>query len=64
MQVEASQNQWPELITGIDQWKQKYLYPFGNIAPIPDDQAHGKDGATEKLYEGLVSHAPISGDAE
>lgn len=25
------------LNSGIDQWKIKYLYPFGNIAPIVDD---------------------------
>mgnify|MGYP006122172061 CR=1 FL=1 len=25
------------LNSGIDQWKVKYLYPFGNIAPIVDD---------------------------
>ena len=29
-------NQWAELNTGLDQWKQKYLYPFGDIAPIHD----------------------------
>lgn len=37
IQMEVSQNEWPELITGIDQWKQKYLYPFGAIAPLPDE---------------------------
>ena len=34
IQDSTSSSQWPELSTGIDQWKKKYLYPFGNIAPI------------------------------
>jgi hypothetical protein len=40
------------------------LYPFGAIAPIPDDQAAGKEGATEKLYDGLVSQNPIGSTVE
>ena len=31
---EALEAKWKELNMGIDQWKHKYLYPFGNIAPI------------------------------
>ena len=31
---EALESKWKELNMGIDQWKHKYLYPFGNIAPI------------------------------
>ena len=31
---EALEAKWQELNMGIDQWKHKYLYPFGNIAPI------------------------------
>ena len=31
---EALEGKWKELNMGIDQWKHKYLYPFGNIAPI------------------------------
>lgn len=31
---EALEAKWRELNMGIDQWKHKYLYPFGNIAPI------------------------------
>ena len=33
---ETAAAQWAELNTGIDQWKLKYLYPFGNIAPLKD----------------------------
>ena len=32
---EALEAKWRELNMGIDQWKHKYLYPFGNIEPIP-----------------------------
>ena len=32
---EALEKKWKELNMGIDQWKHKYLYPFGNIEPIP-----------------------------
>ena len=31
---EALESKWKELNMGIDQWKHKYLYPFGNIEPI------------------------------
>mmetsp|Transcript_24783 Transcript_24783/g.33158 ORF Transcript_24783/g.33158 Transcript_24783/m.33158 type:complete len:208 (-) Transcript_24783:1538-2161(-) len=31
---EALERKWKELNMGIDQWKHKYLYPFGNIEPI------------------------------
>ena len=34
MQDEALEKKWKELNMGIDQWKHKYLYPFGNIEPI------------------------------
>jgi hypothetical protein len=27
------ENKWKELNMGIDQWKQKHLYPFGAISP-------------------------------
>lgn len=27
---------WKELNNGIDQWKGKFLYPFGDIAPISE----------------------------
>lgn len=33
---EALESKWQELNMGIDQWKHKYLYPFGNIAPITE----------------------------
>ena len=36
IQEDTAAAQWSELNTGIDQWKLKYLYPFGNIAPLPD----------------------------
>lgn len=36
IQEDTAALQWSELNTGIDQWKQKYLYPFGNIAPMAD----------------------------
>jgi hypothetical protein len=29
IQEEIVEKKWNELNTGIDQWKQKYLYPFG-----------------------------------
>jgi hypothetical protein len=51
IQDNAAASQWAELNTGIDQWKQKYLYPFGAIAPIGDDEKN----STEKLYGGYVS---------
>ena len=31
---EALEKKWKELNMGIEQWKHKYLYPFGNIEPI------------------------------
>ena len=37
IQEDTAAAQWSELNTGIDQWKLKYLYPFGNIAPLRDD---------------------------
>lgn len=33
IQEEIVEKKWNELNTGIDQWKQKYLYPFGQILP-------------------------------
>ena len=33
IQDEIQETKWNELNTGIDQWKQKYLYPFGKIFP-------------------------------
>ena len=36
IQEDTAAAQWSELNTGIDQWKLKYLYPFGNIAPLKD----------------------------
>lgn len=36
IQEDTAAAQWSELNTGIDQWKLKYLYPFGNIAPLTD----------------------------
>lgn len=44
-------NQWAQLNTGLDQWKQKYLYPFGDIAPILDSQARDLQ-AKERVHEG------------
>ena len=35
---EALEKKWKELNMGIDQWKHKYLYPFGQIEPIPASQ--------------------------
>lgn len=31
---EALEKKWKELNMGIEQWKHKYLYPFGQIEPI------------------------------
>ena len=42
---EALESKWQELNMGIDQWKHKYLYPFGNIAPI-DPQKSIETAAT------------------
>ena len=44
---------------GFDNWKNKYLYPFGDIAPIPDDQADGKKGSTEMIYDSFATHVDM-----
>ena len=43
---------------GLEAWKKKYLYPFGNIAPVPDFDlgAHGDAAA--------IQHAPKQEAAE
>ena len=60
IQESTAASQWAAVNTGLDQWKQKYLYPFGNIAPIPD--AKGK--ATEELYGGLASEIDFGNGAQ
>ena len=59
IQESTAASQWAAVNTGLDQWKQKYLYPFGNIAPIPD--ATGK--VTEELYGGLASQVDLENGA-
>ena len=31
-------SKWRELNMGIEQWKMKYLFPFGKINPIGQDE--------------------------
>lgn len=40
---EALEQKWKELNMGIDQWKHKYLYPFGKIAPILSSEVQQKN---------------------
>ena len=41
-----------DLNMNVEQWKHKFLYPFGNIAPIADkiskDEDDNIDGETDK----------------
>jgi len=32
----AAASQWPELENGTEYYKRKFLFPFGDIAPIVD----------------------------
>ena len=46
MQDEALEKKWKELNMGIDQWKHKYLYPFGNIEPIQASVSQSTQAST------------------
>ena len=41
----AAASQWPELENGTDYYRNKFLFPFGDIAPIVD-KGPGKDDAS------------------
>ena len=43
---EALERKWKELNMGIDQWKHKYLYPFGQIEPIPASSVASTQAST------------------
>ena len=43
---EALEKKWKELNMGIDQWKHKYLYPFGNIEPIQPSSEQSTQAST------------------
>ena len=45
---EALEGKWKELNMGIDQWKHKYLYPFGNIAPIDIKSVETTQASTQE----------------
>ena len=38
---------WKELNMGIEQWKHKYLFPFGAILPISDQEYQKKLAASQ-----------------
>ena len=43
---EALEKKWKELNMGIDQWKHKYLYPFGQIEPIEPSMGQSTQAST------------------
>ena len=43
---EALEKKWKELNMGIEQWKHKYLYPFGNIEPLPASSVASTQAST------------------
>lgn len=45
---EALEKKWKELNMGIEQWKHKYLYPFGQIEPIQVTQSQSTQASTIK----------------
>jgi hypothetical protein len=40
---DRQEQKWKELNMGIDQWKHKYLYPFGQIQPKKQTEAVSKE---------------------
>jgi hypothetical protein len=57
---EALESKWNELNLGIDQWKHKYLYPFGQIAPIESSKAGSSTAAGSITNIGSVNQSHIS----
>ena len=46
----AAASQWPELENGTDYYKRKFLFPFGDIAPIVDKGPGASDNGL--LHDG------------
>ena len=57
---EALESKWNELNLGIDQWKHKYLYPFGQIAPIENSKGGASTAAGSSVNIGSVNQSHIS----
>lgn len=39
----------------VEQWKYKFLYPFGNIAPIPSDTKQNRNLTNAGVRDSLNS---------
>lgn len=54
---EALERKWKELNMGIDQWKHKYLYPFGQIEPLPAVSVASTQASTIRGGRGAVNRS-------
>ena len=59
IEEEAAAAQMPELEDGIEYCKNKFLFPFGDIAPLAD-QDPNKQGGNGLLHDGSQSFADLS----
>lgn len=50
---EETEAKWKELNMGIDQWKHKYLYPFGKIAPIQSESGTESTAYTSVIHDSI-----------
>ena len=48
---EALEKKWKELNMGIEQWKHKYLYPFGQIEPIQAPSIQSTQASTVRGHD-------------
>ena len=59
---DAAASQWPELENGTDYYKKKFLFPFGDIAPIVDKAPGQSDNGL--LHDGEGSFSDISANVD
>lgn len=52
IEEQSSSNQWPELENGIEYCKRKFLFPFGDIAPIVDKDPNRPNETNGLLHDG------------
>ena len=61
---QAAEAKRKDLNMSVEQWKYKFLYPFGNIAPIPSDKkshpqnAKGIRDSLNSLISNTMNDAP------
>jgi hypothetical protein len=61
---EALESKWQELNLGIDQWKHKYLYPFGQILPIESKANLSTEASVMRSNVSQQQRSVISNDPD